>query len=288
MYLVILAALCSVAVSVLLKHCKSQKIDILQMLGWNYLLAMVLCYVWFQPDFSHVSFTSTPWWMIILLGIALPSIFILLGRSLSRAGMIKTEIAQRLSVVLSLCAAYILFQEQFNAFKLLGIGLGFAAVGCILFSRSEHLAPFCSALRHQSATWSLFVVWIGYALVDILLKYTSGLGLQFALTLNLSFIVALLFVVTILVIKKTQWTKQACYLGLLLGLLNFSNIALYVKAHQLLKDSPSVVFAGMNILVVMLGVIAGILFFKEKLTKLNVAAIIFSAAAIMVLAKATY
>ncbi len=53
--------------------------------------------------------------------------------------------------------------------------------------------------------------------------------------------------------------------GLILGALNFANIALYVKAHMLLKDSPAVVFAGMNILVVLFGVISGVLFFKEKL-----------------------
>ena len=47
--------------------------------------------------------------------------------------------------------------------------------------------------------------------------------------------------------------------------LNFANIALYVKAHLLLKDSPAVVFAGMNIMVVLLGVFSGLLFFKEKL-----------------------
>ena len=47
--------------------------------------------------------------------------------------------------------------------------------------------------------------------------------------------------------------------------MNFANIALYVKAHMLLKDTPAIVFAGMNILVVVLGVFSGLLFFKEKL-----------------------
>ena len=49
-----------------------------------------------------------------------------------------------------------------------------------------------------------------------------------------------------------------------LGLLNFCNIALYIKAHMLLKDSPAIVFAGMNILVVLLGVMSGLLYFKEN------------------------
>ena len=51
-----------------------------------------------------------------------------------------------------------------------------------------------------------------------------------------------------------------------LGLLNFANIALYVKAHMLLKDTPAIVFAGMNILVVVLGAFSGLIIFKEKLT----------------------
>ena len=49
-------------------------------------------------------------------------------------------------------------------------------------------------------------------------------------------------------------------------LLNFANIALYVKAHMLLKDTPAIVFAGMNILVVVLGALSGLIIFKEKLT----------------------
>ncbi|EPF71375.1 EamA family transporter [Acinetobacter rudis] len=287
MYFIVFAALCSVAVSIWLKHCKHQQVDVLQMLAWNYLLAMLLCYVWFKPDFSHVSVADTPWWVITLLGVALPSIFLMLGGALTRAGVIKTEIAQRLSVVLSLSAAYLFFQEQFTALKGVGIALGLLAMLCILLSRSgEKLAAFRSAKRSQAAMWSLFAVWVGYAVVDILLKYTSGLGLQFALTLNLSFIVAFIFMSAILIFRKTQWSMRALYSGLLLGLLNFSNIALYIKAHQWLKDSPSVVFAGMNILVVLLGVIAGMIIFKERLNKLSSAAIVFAAAAIFVLAKA--
>jgi hypothetical protein len=40
---------------------------------------------------------------------------------------------------------------------------------------------------------ALIGVWFGYALVDILLKYTSSLGLQFSVTLNLIFIYHLYF-----------------------------------------------------------------------------------------------
>ena len=63
---------------------------------------------------------------------------------------------------------------------------------------------------------------------------------------------------------KSMGTWQNIGAGLILGVLNFANIALYVKAHMLLKDSPAVVFAGMNVLVVMLGVLSGLFIFKER------------------------
>ncbi len=70
--------------------------------------------------------------------------FLCLAKSLEYAGIVKTEIAQRLSVVLSLLAAYFFFQEQFNSLKLLGIGLGIFAVLLIL------LGHFNESSRSQS------------------------------------------------------------------------------------------------------------------------------------------
>lgn len=234
----------------------------MQMIAWNYASASLLCYWWFKPDIQHISTQNTPWWLIFALGIILPSIFLCLAKSLEYAGIVKTEIAQRLSVVLSLLAAYFFFHEQFSSLKLLGIGLGIFAVFLIVFGQ------FKGSSDHQSkkAVFALMSVWFGYAAVDILLKYTSSLGLQFTLTLNLIFITS--FVLSIIYLfsqKKSALNFKNILAGLLLGVLNFSNIALYVKAHILLKDSPAIVFASMNILVVLLGIVCGVILYKEKL-----------------------
>ena len=74
--------------------------------------------------------------------------------------------------------------------------------------------------------------------------------------------------------------------GLALGLLNFANIALYVKAHVLLKDSPAIVFAGMNILVVLLGVFVGLIIFKEKLKVITALGLVLGLAGVVCLALA--
>ncbi|MDQ9008230.1 EamA family transporter [Acinetobacter gerneri] len=260
MPLIFAAALCSVFVSILLKFAKKHGYDVLQMIAWNYAIASVMCFVWFKPDLAHISIADTPWWLIAVLGMVLPSIFLALAKSLQTAGILKTEIAQRLSVVLSLLAAYFLFQEQFSQLKIIGIILGIVAVLCILFAHSGQ-----ERVATRKGSLFLLSVWVGYALVDILLKYTTNLGLQFAVSLNLSFIFAFVISILFLIMSKTVWQVKNLYAGLFLGLLNFANIALYVKAHLLLKDSPAVVFAGMNILVVLFGVVAGLFIFKEKL-----------------------
>lgn len=254
------AALCSVLVSILLKIAKLKGYQLLHMISWNYLAASLLCWLWFQPDLSQISIQDTPWWLVIALGVALPSIFLCLAKALTHAGILKTEIAQRLSVILSLTAAYFIFNESFNLLKLLGIGLGLSAIALILYSHRG------TAQTQSKGGLYLLLVWMGYALIDVLLKYTTGLGVQFAVALNLMFICAFVLSLSFIALKeKSLGSAKNIISGLILGALNFANIALYVKAHMLLKDSPAVVFAGMNILVVVLGVVAGVWLFKEQL-----------------------
>ena len=264
MELILAAACCSVIVSILLKFAKAQGFDALQMIVWNYASASVLCFLWFKPDLQHVSIINTPWWLIIALGVLLPSVFLCLAKSLQYAGIVKTEIAQRLSVVLSLLAAFFIFQEQFNTLKIIGIVLGVFAVLSLLFSHQHDKTGQSSTKQYMLY---LALVWFGYALIDVLLKYTTGLGLQFAVALNLMFICAfILSLAYIAMTTKTVGNRKNILAGMGLGLLNFANIALYVKAHMLLKDTPAIVFAGMNILVVVFGALSGLIIFKEKLT----------------------
>ncbi|WP_347456309.1 EamA family transporter [Acinetobacter thermotolerans] len=281
MELIFAAALCSVLVSILLKAGKNRGLNPIHLIGWNYATTSILCFFWFQPDFAHMSVANTPWLLIIALGILLPSVFLLLARALQTAGILKTEIAQRLSVVLSLAAAYFIFQEQFNQLKLLGIGLGITAVLCILFSHRNDVRTGNRGMIY------LGLVWVGYALIDVLLKYTTSLGLQFALTLNLMFICAFVLSMAYLAIQyKHLGDLKHVSAGLVLGGLNFANIAFYVKAHMLLKDTPAIVFAGMNILVVMFGVLAGLILFKERLKPASSIGLVLGISSVICLAYA--
>lgn len=281
--MIVAAACCSVLVSIVLKYLKAKGFDVFQMIAWNYLSASILCYYWFKTDITHISFNHTPWWLILVLAVLLPSIFLCLAKSLQFAGILKTEIAQRLAVILSLLAAYFIFGEQFSQIKLIGVVLGIIAILAIIIGQATEQAS--KGINLKSALF-LFSVWAGYAAIDVLLKYSSSLGLQSAVTLNLAFIGAFILSIAYIAITQPNWQPKNIFTGLVLGVLNFANIALYVKAHMLFKETPAIVFAGMNILVVVLGVLSGVIFFRERLQAYTWIGLVSGIVAVLCLAKA--
>jgi drug/metabolite transporter (DMT)-like permease len=162
MEMIVAAVCCSVLVSILLKYLKAKGFDVWQMIAWNYLSASLLCFYWFKTDITHISLNHTPWWLILILAVLLPSIFLCLAKSLQFAGILKTEIAQRLAVILSLLAAYFVFGEQFSQLKLIGVVFGIIAILAIILGQAVEKAT--QGLNLKSALF-LFSVWAGYAAI---------------------------------------------------------------------------------------------------------------------------
>ena len=83
--------------------------------------------------------------------------------------------------------------------------------------------------------------------------------------------------------KGSKWTAAGILGGLVLGGLNFANIWSYVRAHQVMSDNPTSVFAGMNIGVIVLGTLVGALAFREKISTINLAGIVVAVCSIVCL-----
>lgn len=109
-YLVI-AVLCSVAVSVLLKVLRQHQIDIRQTIMAGYPVAFFLTWTLLKPDLSATADLNAAWGIILLLGILLPLVFVILGRAIESVGIIASDAAQRLSLIIPIVAAFALFGE---------------------------------------------------------------------------------------------------------------------------------------------------------------------------------
>lgn len=257
---------CSVTVAVLLKLARRYKIKIVQAVTWNYLFAIVLSLIFYKPSFSEL--ISAPINSVyIALGILLPVVFWFLAGSIRGIGIVKTDIAQRLSLFIPILASYFIFKEQFSAMKIAGLAVGFVAIFFTLYKKT--------AQKNQGLNWLYpILVFLGFGVIDILFKkiaqitvipYTSSLIVVFIL----AFILSLASILYLSVVKKQKLEFINFICGCILGFFNFFNILFYLKAHRAMADNPSIVFAAMNMGVIIAGSLVGIFIFKEKLNKLN-------------------
>lgn len=286
MFLILLSALCSVSVAVLLKLAPRWRLDMPQLVMWNYLAASGLCWFLLSPPLERLQQPDTPWPVLLGLAVVLPSLFLVLAACVRAAGIVRTDVAQRLSLLLSLLAAFTVFGEQASAIKLVGLALGLVAVAGIVVRPERGSGP----VQGQRAWLLLLVVWGGFAFVDVMLKVVAQAGTPSSASLQVAFALAFLLMLSWQLVRhwrgRTELEVRHLGAGLLLGLINFGNIYFYVRAHQSLPDSPAVVFAAMNIGVVVLGTLVGIAAFGEKTGRWNRLAIVLAVAAIALIALA--
>ncbi|MFC0036450.1 DMT family transporter [Cardiobacterium valvarum] len=271
MVFLLLSVCCSVAVSVLLKVARRRSWEVALLVALNYPTAAFTLWLVAQPPLPDAAVWRSGWWLFAALGVLLPSVFIVMGRAVQAAGIVRADAAQRLALVIPLVSAFVLFREQLSPWSLVGIGLVFAALFCLL--------SYGEAKESLRASWLLVGVWAGYGVIDVLLKALSQQAKVTSLLL-VTFVLAGVLMAGYVCWRRVRVSAAACAAGVLLGVLNVGNIVFYIKAHTAMKENPSVVFAGMNVGVIALGTLVGAGFFGERLLFRHVAGLVLALAAI--------
>ena len=283
MIYVLASAICSVLVSVLLKLARRFGLDIGQAVAWNYVAACVLAALLLQAPLAPLRQPGAPWFALLGLGLLLPTIFLALGASVRHAGIVRSDTAQRLSLLLSLLAAFLLFGERLDAIKALGCVLGLLALLGMVWRSGQGRGEGGAA----SWLWPL-LVFTGFGAIDVLFKRVAAAGVPLGTSLVAMFALALPVAFVLAAWRAARggarFTLRNALGGLLLGLCNFGNILFYLRAHRALPLHPALVFASMNLGVVVLGALTGVLLFRERLSPVNLAGLLLALAAISLLA----
>ena len=276
----ILISVCfSVFVSVLLKLAKRYEIDNKQAIAWNYSIAGFLTWLIYRPEIPELNMSVFP--VYITLGVLLPVLFVILALSIRYTGIVRTDIAQRLSLFIPVLSAFFFFGEEHSAMKIVGIAIAFLA---IMFS-----IPWQKNQGEKTGLWIYPVlVFIGMGIIDTLFKQIAKTtGIPFTSSLLIIFIIAfslsIFYLLYLYFFKNLKFTLINLLCGWILGVANFGNILFYLKAHQDLANQPSIVVSSMNIGVIILGSAVGVLIFREKLSRLNYAGILLAVFSIIVL-----
>ena len=96
MHFLILAVVCSVLVSVLLKRAARFGIDVAQAVTWNYAAAAVLCALLLRPALAPLREAGAPWPELLALAFALPAIFLVFARAVALSVIVRSVAAQLL------------------------------------------------------------------------------------------------------------------------------------------------------------------------------------------------
>jgi len=289
MLYVFLSICCSVIVSILLKLARRYSIDISQAITWNYSMAILLTWFFFRPQVHIDNLRHAPFAIYAAVGILLPVIFMIMASSVRVAGIVRTDVAQRLSLIIPLLAAFLLFNEGYNTLKIIGLVVGFAAIICAIPWQKQ-----TANRKVLSNAWVyLVIVFFGFGAIDILFKqvalfkdvpYTTSLYVIYIM----AFVVALIGLIFRIITKGVRVSWPHIMFGWILGVANFGNILFYLKAHKSLFNSPSTVFSAMNIGVITMGTIVGLFVFNERLSLLNKIGIGLAIVAIIIITYAQH
>ena len=112
-------------------------------------------------------------YVLIALGILLTAIFVVLARSVRTAGIVRTDVAQRLSLFVSLFAAFVFLGDVLTTQKALGIGIALLAVACVLWRKR-------ASAGEPGSWWAPVLVFAGFGAIDICFKLVAKAGASFA------------------------------------------------------------------------------------------------------------
>lgn len=279
---IIISIFFNIVVSILLKLYNNHSKGISSVITYNYLFSAIWCYILFKPDLPSLNYSSAPWLIYILMSILMPIVFLLIAESIKYTGIARTDIAQRMSLLLTVSSSFIFFKESYNTLKIIGLLLGFLSIIFIFYAKKGDQTFSYNKL------YLLILIFFGLGVINILYKLIA-VNKTFNFTTSTFFIFIGSFIIGCLITfaQKIIVSFKEILWGIALSIFNFGNVYFYLKAHQNFKDNPSIVFAFMNLGVIILGSLVGIIVFKEKMNKLNYLGLIFALIAITIIALST-
>lgn len=269
MLFLIIAILTSTSIMIVFKLSKKYKIDVLQAITINYLVAAGFGFSLSESPATLNTINNMGWINIAIpVGITFIVGFFLFALSAQKAGVAITAVASKMSVVIPVILGFTIFAEQPSLLKVIGIAFTLCAF-YLIFKKEK---GFKVDYRFIILPLLLF---LANGANDSLLKYVEYNYIQtnndFILFLAVIFSIALIigsFALGIsIAFTKNKLNFRSIGTGILLGILNWYSTLFFMKALSVID--VSVVVPIFNVSVVSLSALVGYFVFKEQLRKIN-------------------
>lgn len=284
MHYLLLSILSSLIILVIFKVLGRRKTDIFYPIVINYIIAAAIGFVMEGNSERFSALPSQPWIIHgMVIGVLLIVTFYLIGSSTQKAGMTVTSIAGRMSMIAPIVYSLVFYDNDLHFLKISGILLALAAVFLSVYKKKDRVSD------SGSLTYLMpFLVFAGMGLIDTLINYCEKeFKPDYAFFTSVLFAISGILGLMIGLVRRIKLKgfieKNALVGGILLGIANYSSIFFILKFLGENYFERSIVFGINNIGIVLLSVLIGLGFFKEKLNPLNWIGVGLSIAAISVL-----
>jgi len=252
----------------------------------NYFVAGSLSLFFTTPKTIYLE-ASHLWLPALFLGSLFVTIFFLITKTTEKMGVSVASVANKMSVVIPVILAFIIYKDSPHLFKLLGIIIAFISV--FLVSASDKKTESVSGKKNFLLPIAVF---LGSGIIDAIVNYAQKKMVhseaEATCFSSLSFFSAgLIGFIAFLILyknKKSIDVKKTILAGVILGVPNVFSIYFIMKAIDANFIESSVLYPVFNVSVVLGSTFFAYLFFAEKLSLKNIIGVILSVIAIAFIA----
>ena len=281
MILLILAILSSSFIFVLFKLFPRYSINTFQAIVFNYITAFICGFALFGNFWKNSSIETSNWpAFAVACGLLFISLFFVMGISSQKNGVAITSVAVKMSMALSMLFMILFYGESVSIIKIGGIIAAFLGVFLMVYQKTEKTGE-------KSYTWMLILLFIGSAVLDLILNYVQKYELKFlpnSLFSAIGFGVAGVFGLLIIGFQFIRGVEKlhlkSIVAGVFLGIPNYFSIYLLLESYSSTGWNDSTVLAIMNVSIVMVSALVGFIVFKENINRQKIIGLITSVLAI--------
>lgn len=265
MIFLLLSILCNVVLFIILKYFKSHNISTASAIVINYFAAAGAGMTFHFADTGRIELPQLPWFYVsFLLGFLFISVFIALAKTAQNISITAATIANKMSVIIPIIAAYFLYGDGFGILKTIGILLTLVAI--FLTSESKN--------NSRNSILLPALVFIGSGVIDAIINYTQQKMLNESnggLFTTYSFLCAGLTGIVFLFYLKYKSELvigiKEIIGGVALGIPNYFTIHFILLALNRSDYDSSSLYSINNAGIVGTGALAAYVIFNEKLSK---------------------
>jgi len=284
MIFLILSIFASTLTVLFFKIFEIKKVDMLQGIVSNYFLCAVLGNIISDKE----AIFTLPFWTFgwfpytIFLGFLFITIFFAIGKTTQNLGVSVSMVAAKLSVVIPVVFALIIYGEQLNFLKVIGVLISLLAVYFI----SQKEKPNVSS---KAMLWFLpLLVFIGSGIIDTTLNFVQKNFIPefeaaqiITVVFGVAFVLGSLMMLLSALNGGLKISPRSLIWGVLLGIPNYFSMFFLLKTLE--RFHGSFIFPINNVGIVAFSTLASVIIFKEQLSRNNVFGLLMASVAIFMI-----